>query len=485
MSSLAWRLATLVTISALGAACDERRTTSATTTASASAARTADVAPPSSSASAPVPARALDAARPKGVLVRATAQVHAAASRGSPVVGQLAPGDTVAIEEGTPLAGDGCASGWSRLAPLGFVCRDALAGDDARAALIAAERREGAVYPLSYGESLGTAAYAGVPTGEQAARAEPGLDTHLALLATARRAAMLGKEDEIPPGFRSVELTSPADPCPPALTKADGAPVPVPRGAGVAWLSECEAGERTWLVTPELGLVPRDRVARVPVSTTTGGDPAEGGRIAFAIGRARPRYRMVRYGFFQVATGVPSLAPQTFVRLTTQSHVAGGFTYLETTEDGLYVLSEHVTVFEPTPRPAGVGETDRWLDVSVKRGIVVAYEGDKPVRAVLASVGDRVPKGRLRVVTKSRTRTTTDTGRRREHLPHVQSLADVASLVGDPYAPPLGLPSPGTAVRLSPADAAWLFAWTLPAVPEGWSSRRSADGEGTPAFVRE
>jgi hypothetical protein len=39
-------------------------------------------------------------------------------------------------------------------------------------------------------------------------------------------------------------------------------------------------------------------------------------------------------------------------------------------------------------------------------------------------------------------------------------------------------------VNLAPADARWAWAWTAPAVPDGWLEVKADDGAGTPIRLR-
>ena len=162
--------------------------------------------------------------------------------------------------------------------------------------------------------------------------------------------------------LRGVELTAPADACDPVLlAKKDGEPplariATIPARAGIAWFAECEAEGRTWLVTPEMTLIPRDRVARSLASTAHGIERPGTEKIAFVTGKPRPRYRMVRYGYFEATE--PLLPVYATVRLTGQTHAVGPSTYLETSDGGAYVLADHVAAIEPVVRPAAGGETE-------------------------------------------------------------------------------------------------------------------------------
>ena len=452
-------------------------------------------APSASAPSATVAAQVGATLFAKGALT-----VVAEPTQGAMQIGLLELGDEAALD-GEPAAGSGCPAGWAKLAAGGFVCTAKDTTRDASDPLIALVRAEGRAapgspYPYSYGESRGAPTYVRAPTADEQARSEPSLDAERAVLATARRAAMLGKDDEIPPHLRGVELTAPADPCPPALlAKRDGEPPlarasTVPARAGVAWIAECEAEGRTWLVTPERTVLPRERVARSFASAVHGVARPGSDKIAFVTGKARPRYRMVRYGFFEVME--PALPVFSIVRLTGQTHAVGPATYLETADGGAYVLADHVAIVEPLARPSGVGAAEKWVDLDARRGLLVAYEGDAIAYAALVAAPavstdeapGRVRRGRYRVEWKHRSRTFGEGAGLRAHLPHVLVLSGGSAIVGDPWQPLLGTSS-GQSARLAPADAAWLFAWATPAVPDGWSSRRGTEAApGTWVFVR-
>lgn len=431
------------------------------------------------------------------LFARASAVVLAQPASSSMQVGMLSLGDAVPVSSPAAAKPD-CPGGFVGVAPLGFVCAGANATLDATDARVVTARAEGraaaiAAYPFSYGESLGAPLYARVPTADEQAKAEPAFDANRVALAQARRSAMLGKEDEIPPYLRGVELTAPADPCPRSLAAHREGESPnalvrtLPARVGVAWASECEAEGRVWLVTPELGLVPRDRVARAPASTAHGEKTTGDTTLAFVTGKARPRYRMARYGYFEALS---PLSPFTAVRLTGQSQSVGGSTYLETQTSGEYVLADHVALVEKRPRPSDLGEHERWLDLDTRRSLLVAYEGDTIVYAALvasALAGEgagRVPRGRFRIEWKHATRTLGEGFTERAHAPHVLVLAGGHTLYGDPWAPPLGV-NVGSATRLTPIDAAWLFGWVLPVLPDGWTSRRGTETvPGTWVIVR-
>lgn len=146
--------------------------------------------------------------------------------------------------------------------------------------------------------------------------------------------------------------------------------------------------------------------------------------------------------------------------------------------DAEWISAADVRVFEPHDPPALLQPGERWVDVDVDAEILVAYEGETPVYATLVSSGAKD--------------TPTETGVYRMWLK--ESEADMKGLNGeDPYSvatvpwtqffsPEKGLAlhtaywhdAFGTrrshgCVNLAPRDARWLYFWSDPQVPPGWT----------------
>lgn len=146
--------------------------------------------------------------------------------------------------------------------------------------------------------------------------------------------------------------------------------------------------------------------------------------------------------------------------------------------DGEWIDAAQVRVAMPMPLPAGVKPGERWIDIDLDQQLLVAYEGDLPVYATLVSTGLKD--------------TPTETGIYR--IWKKVSETDMKGLTGeDPYSvatvpwtqffsPEKGLAlhtsywhdrfgfqkSHGC-VNLAPRDARWLYFFTDPQVPPGWS----------------
>lgn len=147
--------------------------------------------------------------------------------------------------------------------------------------------------------------------------------------------------------------------------------------------------------------------------------------------------------------------------------------------DGEWMNAADVRVFTPSTLPPTLGKKERWIDVDLDSQILVAFEGDMAVYATMISSGGK--------------ETPTETGVYRMWLK--ESEADMKGLNGeDPYSvatvpwtqffsPEKGLAlhtaywhdqfgrqrSHGC-VNLAPRDARWLYYWSDPQVPPGWTS---------------
>ncbi|MBA3459346.1 MAG: L,D-transpeptidase [Deltaproteobacteria bacterium] len=143
-----------------------------------------------------------------------------------------------------------------------------------------------------------------------------------------------------------------------------------------------------------------------------------------------------------------------------------------------WIRANDVRVFQPAPPPSLLQKGERWIDIDLDNQILVAFEGEVPVYATMVSSGGKD--------------TPTETGIYRMWVK--ESEADMKGLSGeDPYSvatvpwtqffsPERGLAlhtaywhdqfgvrrSHGC-VNLAPRDARWLYFWSDPQVPPGWT----------------
>jgi len=145
---------------------------------------------------------------------------------------------------------------------------------------------------------------------------------------------------------------------------------------------------------------------------------------------------------------------------------------------GEWIWAADVRLFASRPRPAHVGPAERWIDVDLDGQILVAFEGDLAVYATLLSSGSKTYP--------------TETGVYRMWLK--ESESDMRGLNGeDPYSvatvpwtqfysperglalhtaywhDQFGVQKSRGCLNLAPRDARWLYFWSDPQVPPGWT----------------
>ncbi|HVU04521.1 MAG TPA: L,D-transpeptidase [Polyangiaceae bacterium] len=161
--------------------------------------------------------------------------------------------------------------------------------------------------------------------------------------------------------------------------------------------------------------------------------------------------------------------------------------------DGEWIPRKQLRVAALSPLPAGLAEGARWIDVDRDEQVLVAYEGAHPVFATLVSTGKlhhETPLGLYRV--RAKAATTSMAGD-----PDVPDRYEVSAV---PWAVRFrsglfihgvywhdgfgGILSHGC-VNVSPKDAAFIFEWVDPKVPDGWSEIEVPPNEGVFVRVRD
>ena len=119
-----------------------------------------------------------------------------------------------------------------------------------------------------------------------------------------------------------------------------------------------------------------------------------------------------------------------------------------------------------SPRPAGVGETERWIDVNLSTQTLVAYEGDTPVFNTLVSSG--LPQwptvtGQYRTYMKYESQTMNGYLLGYDYflpdVPYVMYFFEDYAIHGTYWHSNFGTPMSHGCVNVSTPDAGWLFDW--------------------------
>ncbi len=410
--------------------------------------------------------------------------IFAEPSRRSRRIGYLRAG--AVVPRSAEKAGSaGCKGGWYRVEPQGFVCRGKNATTDRFHPVVEASKKrpkkDGLPYDYVMSRMPTPPLYARVPTAADQARYEPDKGYHQRKLAT------LMKD----PAF--VPLPEPGA-MPPVLLYGQTAPGLTdgkPRGkddvylgqarvrSGFALLGQFEQDDRRFGLTTDLAVVPLDRMRWVAPSTMKGLtlDAETTLPVAFVMKKRATRYEEVDGG--RMKAGAP-LAYREALPLTGRS-IKGG-AYLEV-KSGEFVRAEDVRKIDAMSRaPTWAKEGRKWVDVSILDQALVAYEGTKPVYVTLVSTGadglgdpketHSTVQGVFLVHTKHVTTTMDgeDVGDEFDlrDVPFVQYFTEGYAIHGAYWHDDFGTPRSHGCVNLAPVDAAWLFAWTTPDVPEGW-----------------
>lgn len=192
----------------------------------------------------------------------------------------------------------------------------------------------------------------------------------------------------------------------------------------------------------------------------------------------------------------PSTRAKTIRRLSRRSVVE----VLETSDDGTFVrISErgwverrNLRVVEEREPPADLAEDGRWIDVDLEQQLVVAYNGNDPVFATLASTGkgeNATPTGAFNITRKKR-QTTMRSDRSKKQTYSVAVPWPVYFNEGFAFHSTYWHNSFGSVrshgcVNLSPSDAATIYRFVGPEMPAGWSIIYGHESQpGTAVHVR-
>jgi hypothetical protein len=185
------------------------------------------------------------------------------------------------------------------------------------------------------------------------------------------------------------------------------------------------------------------------------------------------------------------------VPITGAERRIGGESYLVAKDGTLIVAEQAVRVDRSQHPPAWATGERRWIDVSILRQALVAYEGKKPVYVTLVSTGadglgdprktHSTILGAFLIHTKHLSVTMDDDKEGDvfdfRDVPFVQYFTEGFALHAAYWHDEFGTPRSHGCVNLSPIDAAHLFNWTTPEVPAAWHAALSRR-QGTLVYTR-
>ncbi len=149
--------------------------------------------------------------------------------------------------------------------------------------------------------------------------------------------------------------------------------------------------------------------------------------------------------------------------------------------------------------PEGLLPSERWIDVDLENQVLTAYEGERPVFATLVSTGkgrgkspQATPKGTRRIWVKLVSHDMDNLEDEEalryyamQAVPWVMFFDRGYGLHGTFWHRSFGNVRSHGCVNLTPRDAEWLFRWTSPHLPAGWTAALPTEYElGTLVRVR-
>lgn len=258
-----------------------------------------------------------------------------------------------------------------------------------------------------------------------------------------------------------------------------------------------EHEQRRWAITSQLDLVAIDRLRIVRPPTLRGVELQDGQSLPVGFVRANTA---TGYRFDDEGNLVETvkLTRHAGFALTGQKKQSQGKSLLETHE-GVWVPEGILTLVNARDSvPTFVkNDTLRWLDVSIRDQTLVAYRGKQPVFATLVSTGaggmgdpettHATPRGLFSIFSKHvTTKMSGDeigSEYRIDDVPYVQYFHRGYALHAAFWHDNFGRVQSSGCINLAPADAAWVFAFTGPEVPENWHAAYVKSG-GTPILIR-
>ncbi|MDI1428890.1 L,D-transpeptidase [Polyangium sorediatum] len=436
-------------------------------------------------------------------------------------LGYVRMGTSVTLLSNEPVEGKNCPRGYYKVAPRGYICLDPRKttldlNDPYYRALAELAPREDAVMPYRYAFSNGAPMYSRVPTKAEQEKAErsfgaPGTFVQLAEWSRGHEELISADErDRIRPtdpvfaiftnGQRSVSGNGAYDPAKLVWRV-------IPNGSMLAYARAFEAEGRTWLVTPDLMLVPADRMRPFRRTAFHGVRLGSDVRLPLAWNRKQepiPRYTRGENG--KMVTAGQTLPPKGYVQVS-ERVVVGKKAYLALrNEPGAFVLADHVTVTRTAKKlPRSVKPGEKWIEVKINPGTLTAYEGDKPIYATMFSPGKGgapIPGYDPYVHSMTKTGVFPIEWKDRvavmspdkewppkmlwiSEVPNIQYLRAPLAMHVAYWHEDFGNPKSAECVNVSPEDGHFLFQWTEPALPEGWGGVRPGDGNGkaTPVVI--
>lgn len=252
--------------------------------------------------------------------------------------------------------------------------------------------------------------------------------------------------------------------------------------SGYAFVRRFAVGERLFGLTTDLEVLPLDRLDLVQPSVFHGVELSEGVSLPLAFVRQEGATLYIGEPDLGLTPG-RQLSFREVVQLSGVQQVYDGETYWQATDGQWLLQTSRVTVVEPRGAfPTWADERTTWIDVSLLRQTLVAYERQTPKYVTLISSGkdgvrdartsQATLQGQFVIHTKHVTAPMSGSGEGGsfdlKEVPYVQYFSGGYGLHTAYWHDSFGQPKSHGCINLSPLDARWLFHWTEPKLPDGW-----------------
>jgi hypothetical protein len=143
-----------------------------------------------------------------------------------------------------------------------------------------------------------------------------------------------------------------------------------------------------------------------------------------------------------------------------------------------WVSSELTAISRLVDPPKGLHPRERWLDIDLDEQILTAYRGRTPIYTTLVSAGVwkyPTPHGSFRIYHKvaqanMKSDPTADEQYRADHVPWSMYFKKGYALHGTYWHDGFGHPRSHGCINLAPKDAMFVYHFTCPKVPKGWTA---------------
>lgn len=426
------------------------------------------------------------------------AWIHLYPDDETPFLGYVRAGQIIDRSADPVLKTKRCPKGWYEVLPRGYLCDGRRATIDLSDPVVVASwkrPRRGEPLPYHYVRPNGDKSwlYFKLPSKKDQTRTEgSSLAGYVAAHPTARlpNIAELGDPEPIPAFLQ------------------DGKELPTPYGAtrrlrynvhegranpqgAFALLSTHDNEGRLFGLTTELDLLAIDRTDIVKSPPPRGG-PVEDLPAGIVRSLATPRYTLGDDGRPRKDG---EFGRYVVLDLTGKTHDD-----MWETRAGDWVSGGAIDMIEPrTSFPSFAEDTRKWIDVSIKEQLLVAYIGKRAVYVARVSTGlgemsdpsktFATVRGAFTIKSKHVSATMTGSAQADDYeladVPYVQYFHQGYALHGAFWHNNFGRVQSHGCVNLSPSDAAWLFEFTDPVVPPEWhGANASPDDPGTVVYVR-